>query len=300
MLNQQSARALPPHASIAPSQAQPMADGVVLKVLVKGFSAMEHRLLEGTVKLSQRRPPRIDLLTDADGATADVVMLDGQDPQVLQWAGSQPWLTAKAVIWAGAKTARPGHTVIDRHVTWPILPVLLYRALEQGPRKASEAATASTAARPANRRVLIVDDSLAVRNYLRSLLERQGIEVAEADSAEDGIAAAAAEQFACVLMDVLMPGIDGFEACRRIKARAKAGAALPVIMLTSKSSPFDRVRGKMAGCDTYLTKPVDPVQLHEVLARHLGAKTPARAVGAASEVRAYRPAPSVAGIAATY
>ncbi|HSI55395.1 MAG TPA: response regulator, partial [Ramlibacter sp.] len=94
------------------------------------------------------------------------------------------------------------------------------------------------------------------------------IEVVEADSAEDGIAAATTQPFACVLMDVLMPGIDGFEACRRIKAKR---AKLPVIMLTSKSSPFDRVRGKMAGCDTYLTKPVDPAQLHEVVERHLGA-----------------------------
>ncbi|HEY8049741.1 MAG TPA: response regulator, partial [Ramlibacter sp.] len=70
----------------------------------------------------------------------------------------------------------------------------------------------------------------------------------------------------CVFMDVLMPGVDGFEACRRIKARR---GALPVVMLTSKSSPFDRVRGKIAGCDTYLTKPVDIVQLRDALGRHI-------------------------------
>ena len=74
-----------------------------------------------------------------------------------------------------------------------------------------------------------------------------------------------------MLLDVLMPGIDGFEACRRIKARA---GSPPVVMLTSKSSPFDRVRGKMAGCDTYLTKPVDAEQLRAVVSRHLGAPAP--------------------------
>jgi twitching motility two-component system response regulator PilG len=250
--------------------------GAVLKVLVKGFSPMEQRLLEGTVKLSQRRPPRIDLLEESDSATADVVMIDAQDPQALQWATAQPWLAVKPVIWAGAKSARPGHVVIDRHVKWPILPVLLYRAIEQGPRAAVTAATEAAPARPTNRRVLIVDDSLAVRAHLRSLLERQGIEVVDADSAEAGIAAASNELFACVLMDVLMPGIDGFEACRRIKARARTGAALPVVMLTSKSSPFDRVRGKMAGCDTYLTKPVNPAELNEVVARHIAAPLVAR------------------------
>lgn len=245
------------------------AAGAVLKVLVKGFSVVEHRLLEGTVKLSQRRAPRIDLVADADGPQADVVMLDAHDAATMQWANAQPWLLSKPVILAGAKAARPGHMAIERHVQWPILPVLLYKALERAPQSATAPSVASASAQLANRRVLIVDDSLAARAHLRSLLERMGVEVTEADTAEAGIDIAAQGAFACVLMDVLMPGIDGFEACRRIKARARSGAALPVVMLTSKSSPFDRVRGKMAGCDTYLTKPVDPGHLHEVIARHV-------------------------------
>ena len=89
-------------------------------------------------------------------------------------------------------------------------------------------------------------------------------------------------------MDVLMPGIDGFEACRRIKAKR---AKLPVVMLTSKSSPFDRVRGKMAGCDTYLTKPVDPAQLREVLARHVPLAATARELARETT----RPAPLMHG-----
>jgi two-component system, cell cycle response regulator len=252
----------------APAGAATSSTGAVLKLHVKGFSVMELRLLEGTVKLSQRRPPRIDLVDDADAQSADVVMIDAQDAQALHWAALQPWLPGKPAIWAGAKAARPGHTVIDRHVKWPILPVLLYKAMESQPATAADAVPKRGTA--TNRRILIVDDSLAARAHLRSLLERQGMEVVEAETAEAGIAAAAAQPFACVLMDVLMPGIDGFEACRRIKGRARAGNALPVVMLTSKSSPFDRVRGKMAGCDTYLTKPVDPAQLREVVGRHVG------------------------------
>ena len=250
---------------------------VVLKLLVKGFNVMEHRLLEGAVQLSQRRPPRIDLVSDADAAGADVVIIDANDVRALQWSAAQPWLAAKAVIWAGARTARPEHVVVDRHVKWPILPVLLYRALEQQGHRAARppvptSAPASVFA--ARSRVLVVDDSLAVRGYLRSLLERQGLAVHDVDSAETGIAAAATQRFACVLMDVLMPGVDGFEACRRIKSGLRAGVSLPVVMLSSKSSPFDRVRGKMAGCDSYLTKPVDPVQLQQVLARYVTATSP--------------------------
>ena len=240
------------------------APGPVVKLLVKGFNPMERRLLDGTVKLSERRAPRIELIADADAANADVILIDAHESAALQWANAQPWLNAKAAIWAGAKAVRPQHTLIERHVKWPILPVLLYRAIEQ----AQTAPKATTAPAPAfaSTSVLVIDDSLAVRNHMQSLLGRAGIEVATAASAEEGIALAASRPFGCVLMDVLMPGIDGFEACRRIKARR---ATLPVVMLTSKSSPFDRVRGKMAGCDTYLTKPVDPVQLREVLGRHL-------------------------------
>jgi two-component system, cell cycle response regulator len=276
-----------PQASAAPGIAQPVSASAVLKVLVKGFSEMEHRLLQGTVKLSQRRAPRIDLLAESDASQADVVMIDAQDPQALQWAAGQPWLAHKAVIWAGAKTARHEHMAIERYVKWPILPVLLYRALERVP--AQDSATPTTgASASSSRRILIVDDSLAVRAHLRSILERHGVEVADADGAEAGISLAGNEVFACVLMDVLMPGIDGFEACRRIKARAKSGAAVPVVMLTSKSSPFDRIRGKMAGCDTYLTKPVDPAQLYEIVERHLGAPLTPRHSSAAAT-----PAPRV-------
>jgi twitching motility two-component system response regulator PilG len=262
-----------------------IADTPAVKLLVKGFNAMERRLLEGTVKLSQRKAPRIDLVADDDAADADVVMIDAHDPQALHWANSQPWLATKPAIWAGAKSVRTQHTVVERHVKWPILPVLLYRAIEQAqgtpPAAAAPAPTEAPEHAATKGRVLVVDDSLAARNYLCSMLERFGIEVVTAETAEEGIRYATTAPFGCVLLDVLMPGIDGFEACRRIKGKR---SQLPVVMLTSKSSPFDRVRGKMAGCDTYLTKPVDPVQLREVVARHvpLGAAPAARPRGTPS------------------
>jgi len=242
------------------------ASAAVLRLLVKGFSPVEHRLLEGAVKLSQRRAPRIDLVSHDNAASADVVLIDATDAQAIQWASGQPWLAGRAAIWAGAKAARPEHMVVERHVKWTILPVLLYRALERAPagRRAAPAPAPAS-----SRRVLVVDDSLAVRNYLRSLLEQFGAEVVEADSAAAAVAAAATTCFSCVLLDVLMPGMDGFEACRRLKASAQGGATLPVVMLTSKSSPFDRVRGKMAGCDNYLTKPVNPEELRAVVGAHL-------------------------------
>lgn len=237
-----------------------------LKLLVHGFTPPERQLLDAIVQFSQRRQPRICLVDDASGERADVVMIDAADADARAWAASQPWLRQKAVIWVDAPGATTG-TLLKRPVQWSALPVLLARVLEQAPVQvpAVQPAASNRAA------VLIVDDSLAVRAQVRALLEPQGLTVTDVDSAEAAIAAAAASPYACVLMDVLMPGIDGYEACRRIKANPSGSNRPPVIMLTSKSSPFDRIRGKMAGCDAYLTKPIDPPRLHEVISRYVAA-----------------------------
>ena len=244
-----------------------------LMLLVKGFNSMERRLLMGTVMLSRRRHPRIELVSDDYDENADAIMIDAGDPQARAWAEGQSWLKHKTVIWVDSLAVPHGHTQIKRPVQWPALPMLLARALEHGPSSSAElqhavapapTPLASTTRSP----VLVIDDSLAVRAYLRSLLEPRSFAVTEAESAEVGIEAAASAHYACILMDVLMPGMDGYEACRRIKARVRTGEGPAIVMLTSKSSPFDRIRGKMAGCDAYLTKPVNPDDLYEVVLRY--------------------------------
>jgi twitching motility two-component system response regulator PilG len=169
-------------------------------------------------------------------------------------------LKRKIVIWVDASSAQGG-TAVARPIQWPTLPMLLARAMEKIPEQAAAVDIASKFGP-----VLVVDDSVAVRAQLRSQLEQRGLGVTEAASAEVGIKAAAASSYCIILMDVIMPGIDGYEACRLIKAQSKKQV---VIMLTSRTSPFDRIRGKMAGCDAYLTKPVDPGQLHEVISRYI-------------------------------
>ncbi len=234
-----------------------------LKLLVQGFSQSERQLLDAVVQLSQRRQPRIKLLSAVDAVHADVVMIDAADAEAKKWASQQPWLGHKTVIWVDAPET-PGRTVVQRPVQWSALPILLARVLEHTPQR--NAAAAPTAAGQGS--VLVVDDSIAVRSQLRSLLEPRGLRVTDVDSAEAAIGEAAAAPYACILMDVLMPGIDGYEACRQIKANTHGGNRPAIVMLTSKSSPFDRIRGKMAGCDAYLTKPIDPDHLFDVISRY--------------------------------
>lgn len=262
-----------PPAAAAPQPAP------ALKLAVKGLKPIERQLLEGLVKVSQRRTPRLEILDDTRARTADVVVIDTRDAHAMSWARRHPWIVRRAVIWIDGTEASPGHTLLRRPVQWPILPMVLARALESGPGTVAAlppsdpaplAPEPSVGAAPAAApQVLVVDDSLAVRAQLRSLLERRGYVVTDADCVDTALDALGRRDFDCVLMDVLMPDRDGYEGCHEIKARLRGAQAVPVIMLTSKSSPFDRIRGKMAGCDAYLTKPVEAQHLADVLAQHV-------------------------------
>lgn len=252
-----------------------------LKLYVRGLERDERQLLDGLVRVSQRRSPRLTILEEQRAMEADVVLIDNTNTEASLWAKSQTWLKDRAVLWIGADTVPVGHTLLHRPVQWSILPMQMARALERSPGTAAwveasrpaplQPAQTRPNARLSPKSVLVVDDSLAIRNYMRSLLEAGGFAVSMAESVEDALTLVDQQPFECVFMDVMMPGIDGYEGCRRIKAKLRGARAIPVIMLTSKSSPFDRIRGKMAGCDAYLTKPVDPKQLGEVLAQQLSA-----------------------------
>ncbi len=264
-----------------------------LKLLVKGFAGFDMRLLTGVVKLSAHRSPSLELVSDPASAAVDVVMIDGKDAQAVAWAKQQEiWLKRQPVVWVDFNGVLPvGHTRVSRPVQWMNLPVLLSCAIDDATENREEqnesdqpaqqsapvsAASSRKSAQPVSAHangipVLVVDDSAAVRGHLSSVLEIWGYNVTTADSGEAGVIAVGKNGFSCVLMDVLMPGIDGYDACRRIKAMPNR-AGTPVVMLTSKSSPFDKIRGKMAGCDAYLTKPVEKARLMEVLAKQVHKK----------------------------
>ncbi len=116
--------------------------------------------------------------------------------------------------------------------------------------------------------VLVVDDSLPVRKALDMKLTLMNFEVELASNGQQAINLLQENHYDSIFLDVVMPGMDGYEVCKRIK-RNKETKHIPVIMLTSKSSPFDRVKGKLAGCDTYLTKPVEHDEFQKVVTGYL-------------------------------
>ncbi len=109
-------------------------------------------------------------------------------------------------------------------------------------------------------RVLIVDDNAANRKLLEVRLNNEYFEVMSVSNGQDAIIMCEKAMCDIVLLDVMMPDMDGFEVCRRLKSHI-ATAHLPVVMVTALDQPTDRVKGLDAGADDFITKPIDEMQL---------------------------------------
>ena len=119
-------------------------------------------------------------------------------------------------------------------------------------------------------RILIVDDSPTEKFRFKEILTKNGFEVIEAANGADGVTMAQAELPDLVLMDVVMPGVNGFQATRQI-ARGDTTKHIPIVIVSTKDQATDRVWGKRQGASDYLTKPVDEKQLIDVIKHHLNA-----------------------------
>lgn len=119
-------------------------------------------------------------------------------------------------------------------------------------------------------KVLIVDDSESQRYSLSKIVEEQGHEAVTAEDGESGISAALSSHPDLILMDVVMPGLNGFQATRKISKNAET-ADIPVIFVTTKDQETDRIWGMRQGASAYLTKPVDKNELISAINEALGA-----------------------------
>lgn len=108
------------------------------------------------------------------------------------------------------------------------------------------------------KKILIVEDEESIRGFLKINLKRNGYEVIEVDNGEDGIKIAINEKPAIVILDVMLPGIDGFNVCKRIREEEKN---IGLIMLTAKSQDIDKITGLEYGADDYIVKPFNPMEL---------------------------------------
>jgi len=118
----------------------------------------------------------------------------------------------------------------------------------------TEAATENAQAGAALAKVMVIDDSQTIRRTAETLLVKEGYAVITAADGFEALAKIADQKPDLIFIDIMMPRLDGYQACALIKGNAKYSST-PVIMLSSKDGLFDRARGRIVGSDEYLTKP---------------------------------------------
>lgn len=117
-------------------------------------------------------------------------------------------------------------------------------------------------------RVLIVEDNEKNRYLISFILKSEGFDLIEAITGEEGVDKAISEHPDLIIMDIQMPGIDGYEATRRIRA-SPAGEKVPIVALTSYAMTGDRERALAAGCTGYVEKPINPDTIIDEIRRYL-------------------------------
>jgi twitching motility two-component system response regulator PilG len=117
-------------------------------------------------------------------------------------------------------------------------------------------------------KIMVIDDSQTIRRTAETLLAREGYQVITAQDGFEALSKVADYQPDVIFVDIMMPRLDGYQACALIKANPKF-ARTPVIMLSSKDGLFDRARGRIVGSDEYLTKPFTKDELLGAVRAHI-------------------------------
>ena len=128
-------------------------------------------------------------------------------------------------------------------------------------------------------RILVVDDDVLVLEALKELLTSSGYEVRVATRGQEALEILDTERFDLLILDVVMPKMTGFDLCREVRKRDDEMSAVKIIMLTAKTEARDLQSEEQCGCDLYLTKPIDPGRLKELIRNTLAPDTDASLQG---------------------
>ena len=259
-------------------------------IALLGFSVFERSTFVSFFRLAARRVAGYEAVSDA--SACDMVVANADDPATMHSLMVKP--PAVPVLLIGASDEGTGWPLHSRPIK--LMPVLtaidevLAPAIAQaritpgelrgaGPayldtRPAGEAELSHLSAKPvrapADDGILVVDDSDTALQFMRRMLHRVGFTCELARSAEEAMARLDERSWRFVFLDVSMTGMDGYQACKAIKQRKyPAGSKAPVVvMLTSRASAIDKIKGSMAGCDAYMVKPLGERALLKLLAKY--------------------------------
>jgi two-component system cell cycle response regulator len=259
-------------------------------VAIFGIPEFERELVERIFSLSESRENIYQIADESQHHAADIALVDQGDataasefkrfqsnghalPAVIIPNGKDP----ETDFWVKRPfTAMRMLGALDKLVENQVSGVNRLRPKAQSPAppppEAAAPKTDDTITMPAVAaaiyKALVVDDSLPVRKQVNIALRRAGITAEFAEDAESALKLIESRSYDILFLDVVLPGKDGYEICKAVK-RDKNKKHIPVVMLTGKSSPFNKVKGKLSGCDAYLTKPVSLKEFNKTLSKWL-------------------------------
>lgn len=230
------------------------------KILIAqiGLTQTDLRMVQAVFNLSADVKKRFEFHEqELSSADADIVLVNVDNDMAMQ-----TWRD----VHSGKKRATPimvtSNVINTDDMVFLSRPLSLKKILS-----VLESVTTTTKTRAAEHNAmsaLVVDDSFSVRKYMEQKLPELApgsISVDFASSGEEAIEKVRGNSYGMIFLDVVMGGVDGYQVCKWIKSECPTY----VVMLTSKKSPFDKVRGSMSGCDDFITKPPQDKRLVKVL-----------------------------------
>ncbi|MGH8507905.1 MAG: response regulator [Gammaproteobacteria bacterium] len=262
-----------------------------------GLGADERRWLQQIVETSQTQGLRFVPYVGSPGTAPDIVIIDSDTPQALQsWTGC---LKAKAqgktisgIVLARERPADNPKYLIQRPASATRLLAMLEKvAIEEHGAPCDAASVSSVSAEDtityaaAGKRgaqglpgvkALIVDASFPVRTQLKNAIKSIASHIDLAQTGDEAIEFINNKRYDIIFLDVMLPGIDGYEICRMVKRDPKKQTT-PVVMLVADASPAETIRGKLAlsSCDAFVAKPMQPAVIDDVVKKLLHISTPA-------------------------
>ncbi len=252
-----------------------------------GIPANEQRILKNIFKLSAYRARSYTLSELSFESSANILIVNGDDANaMLKWLREQDRNTVSipALIVSRTTPSAPCYHTRRPLIATRVLGVLDQIAIKElsfipemmigeetestGSATKNLQKTAPVETKQPRFRALVVDDSLSIRKQLELELNLFGAQTDFAETGEQAFQFLERNRYDIIFLDVVLPGVDGYTVCKSIKKQTVTKRT-PVVMLTGKSSPFDRVRGKLSGCSTYLTKPASHESFQQVVKKYL-------------------------------
>ena len=258
-------------------------------VAIFGLPEFERELVERILSLSESRDYVYRIVEQAQDHTAEIALVDTSDADAtsrLEGIRSQRQDFPMVVIADGIKPES------DYWVKRPFTTTRMLGALDklvedrlngadrtqpEAPALTAESTAATPAVAAGTYKALVVDKSLPARKQVSVALRRAGITAEFAEDGESALELIEAKNYDILFLEVVLPGKDGYEVCEAVK-RDKQKNHIPVVMLTGKSSSRDKAKGKMSGCDAYLTKPVSLKEFNQTLSKWLNLPLSAESV----------------------